>query len=251
MINGKSVLSIITARAGSKGIVGKNFKKINGLPLVCWSMLSSMKSKYVDATVVSSNCTHVKKAYDSITEKLRNGKLDQLVYNSSIYFLQRPDEFATDTCKNEEALIHACDYWKKVYEFDADIIVNLQPTSPIRSDGLIDLCLSKFDLDKADSLFTGTRHTPFYFKIVDGKVKAEWDINNRPMRQELKNESAWLWHDDGSVYIVSTPLLLSSRCRLGGKMSIFELTHSQSLQIDTQEDFDIVEFVMKQIGYNE
>ena len=82
MINNKKVLSIITARAGSKGLPCKNYKEINGFPLVCWSMLDSMKSEYIDITVISSNCPHVKDAYSLILKKIRNGVLDKSIYKN-------------------------------------------------------------------------------------------------------------------------------------------------------------------------
>jgi CMP-N-acetylneuraminic acid synthetase len=56
VINGKKILSVITARKGSKGIPGKNFRELMGIPLFMWSVYASISSKYVDKTVISSNC---------------------------------------------------------------------------------------------------------------------------------------------------------------------------------------------------
>jgi len=251
MINGKKVLSIITARANSQTLKGKNYKKLLGSPLFSWSVMSSIRSKYVDLVVISSNCEHVKEISLQLIDEIKNesGPCCDLVKCKNVEFLQRPEEYATATSKNEDSLIHAYHYAKDHLGIDVDIIANLQPTSPIRDTKdniLLDDCLEQMENEKADSLFTGSAHTPFYFRIVDGEVIAEWDYRNRPMRQELENsDSNWLWHDDGNVYVVSTPLLLSSQCRLGGKISLYKLTHAQSLQIDTELDFEIVEKTMK------
>ena len=251
MINGKKVLAIVTARANSQGLPGKNHKQLLGSPLFTWSIMSAIRSKYVDTVVISSNCEHVKEISLQLIDEIKNavGQCKDLIKCKNVEFLQRPEEYATSISKNEDSLIHAYHYAKDHLSIDADIIANLQPTSPIRDTKdniLLDECLEKMENEKADSLFTGTRHTPFYFKIIDGEVKAEWDIYNRPMRQELENSNwAWHWHDDGNVYVVSTPLLLSSKCRLGGKISLFETDEFQTIQIDISKDFQLIEAVCK------
>lgn len=253
MINGKRILSVITAKAGSKGVPGKNFRIINYRPLVQWSILSSIAFPQIDLTVISSNCPEVKKAVTSLYEEIEYywktdiGKL----YNFDEFpigkfeYIPRPEEFATDTSKNEDALIHALDYVRDHFGLDADVVVNLQPTSPIRNDKLIDRCLYHFFYGRFDSLFTASKHTPLFFNKIGEDIIADgWDIANRPMRQEIP-ESNWKWHDDGNVYITTKDLIMNDRCRLGGKIGMIELTQEQSLQIDTELDFDIVEFVMQ------
>ena len=64
MINNKRILSVIIARKGSKGIKGKNFRKLCGLPLFLWSVEASLDSKYIDKTIVSSNCPYCKEIID-------------------------------------------------------------------------------------------------------------------------------------------------------------------------------------------
>ena len=56
MIGNKKILCVVTARAGSKGLPGKNYKELMGKPLFVWSMLAGINSKYVDNTILSSNC---------------------------------------------------------------------------------------------------------------------------------------------------------------------------------------------------
>jgi len=238
MIAGKKILSIITARAGSKGIKNKNVRDFAGKPLVQWSIDASMDSKYVDLTAISSNC-------DLVKEVAANYILDNkcsffLNSEKPIIFIQRPDELATDISKNEEALIHALNVMFDDYMFNFDIIINLQPTSPIRNEKLIDQCIERFIGEQADSLFTGSFHTPFFFRIEDNEVIAEWDYKNRRMRQEIP-ENEMKIHDDGNIYISSAKLLKDTGCRMGGKISIFPTNKYQSLQIDTEEDFILIE----------
>jgi len=238
MIAGKKVLSVITARAGSKGIKNKNVRDLVGKPLIQWSIDASVDSKYIDLTAISSNCGFVKEiAANYITNTEASFYLNS---KKPIIFIQRPEEFATDTSKNEEALIHSIDVLLHEYMFQFDIVINLQPTSPIRNNKLIDQCLERFIMDIADSLFTANQHTPFFFRIEDDKVIAEWDFKQRKMRQEL-DDSEFKWHDNGNVYISSAKLLRDTNCRMGGKISMFPTDKYQSLQIDTEEDFQLIE----------
>jgi len=245
MISGKKVLVVIPARAGSKGLPNKNHKDLCGRPLFWWSLDAATKSKYVDLTAVSSNDYSV----NGLTYAYMHSNILK-----NVKMIWRPEEISTDISSSEEALIHAYQECKKQYherkkyskkDIDADIIIMLQPTSPIRTNNLLDRCIEKFIEDGADSLLTASRHTPFYWKIVDGKPEASYDYRNRPMRQNIKD---WVWHDDGNVYLTNKNILLKNKCRLGGKISLFETDEFQTIQVDTLKDFMLIEALCKIFG---
>jgi len=271
MISDKKVLAVVTARAGSVGLPGKNYKKMLGTPLFLWSVLSAARSKYVDTIIVSSNCKHVKRftiqfidaiegfederKYEGIYKDTKDAnRYNNLIKCEKVKFLQRPEEYATAISKNEEALIHAYNYAKENLGIDADIIANLQPTSPIRDikdNILLDECLEKMDKKKADSLFTVSEHTPFFVhKEENGYVMNERTLlKNRPMRQELK-EGELFFHDCGSVYLTHTNTLLSTNNRIGSNFTVFVLNQKRSLQVDTGLDFRIIEETLKEFVEN-
>lgn len=234
MINNKKIIAVVTARAGSVGVKGKNYKDFCGLPLVCWSVLAAQRSKYIDSIIVSTNCKEVEKAV------LRNS------LNNNTVILDRPDILATPTSKNESSLIHA--YWWSALQNDltVDIIINLQPTSPIRDAGLVDKCIESMVYGKYDSLLTVSRDTPLIWRRKDSKPIADYDILNRPMRQDIK-EDQWLLHDNGCLYAMNSDILLDRFCRTGINPYLFETTQYQSMQIDTEEDFIIMESVCKSV----
>jgi len=235
MINNKKILSVITARANSS-YVGKNYKELHGKPLFMWSVEQSLKSKYIDLTVVSSNCPFVR--------EIISDNIDLLILKDFIFVL-RPDELATVISKNEDALIHAYYYCKYKLNFCADLIVNLQPTSPIREKQLIDNCIEYKQQQKADSLCTVSAHTPFFIKKNQGKLEWTYDYKNRPMRQELSDDDMF-YHDDGCVYVMDASMLLETKCRLGNDICVFHNSPVASLQIDTPLDFNIIESIMNQ-----
>ena len=235
MLGEKRIVSVITARAGSKGIPGKNYRKLMNEPLFLWSVKASCLSKYVDVTAISSNCPECKKFYD---EAKRSGSIPQ-----DVVWIQRPEEYATALSKNEEALIHALE----VLDGSFDVIVNLQPTSPCRNNSLIDRCLEAMDAGGHDSMLTGTKDTPFLWRKRKGIWEYTIDFNgccNRKMRQEFEEEE-FLYHDNGNIFMTNVDWLLQTKCRIGTMPGVFETEGLQNMQIDEEFDFVAIEMIAK------
>lgn len=236
MINNKKILSVITARAGSKGVKGKNYRRLLGKPLFTWSVDASCNSEYIDKTVVSSNCFNVLDYFNQYYKNMDNVK-----------YLQRPNEISGDRSKNEDALIHAYYHYRDVEDFDADIIINLQPTSPCRTDNLLDKCIKSYENNKSDSLLTATKDTPFLWRKEKDKWVYKVDKNHccdRKMRQDF-SEDEFVYHDNGNVYITEIKVLLAIKCRIGQNLCVYETDKINSLQIDTEFDFDLIENIVK------
>ena len=227
MINNKKILAVILARKNSAGLPGKNYRPLLGLPCFLWSVKAAVQSKYIDLVAVSSYCPHVRDAWAK-------------TYNKAIY-LQRPEELNGPLVKNEDVLKYSVKECQERHGFCADLIITLQPTSPIRTNNLIDRCLEKMEEEQADSLLTVTEHYPFVWK--DKKNGAECPnmyYLNRPMRQQMKKEDLY-FIDNGNVYITKKNILMKENNRLGGKVSIYKINKYQSFQIDTLQDFEIIE----------
>ena len=239
MINGKRVLAVVLARAGSKGIPGKNYRYLLGEPLFWWSVEAGLQSKYIDTVVVSSNCKKCKEIYDE-----NKSLIEFSGEEFNIEWIDRPDEISGDLSKNEDALIHALD----CLESDKyDIVVNLQVTSPCRLDGLVDRCIEEYDEGGYDSLLTGTKDTPFLWKKENGKWKYPVDYNdccNRKMRQEFE-EFEFTYHDNGNLYITDAKILLDKKCRIGYNPCVFETKGIKGLQIDEEFDFELIETMVE------
>jgi len=237
MIGSKKVLSVITARANSKGLPGKNYKQLAGKPLFMWSVDHSINSVHTDLTVVSSNCPHVQRIVEE-DESLQN--------RSDFLFIKRPDELAGPDSKNEDALIHAMEAVKEKLDFKADWIANLQPTSPIRRDGLLDECLVTACYKGVCSSFTVSVHTPFFTAF---NVRGYWEklgnsqLFKRPMRQQLRKQD-FFYHDCGSVYVISASELCFHHNRIATAFVCIPVSDTEALQIDTEEDFKIIEAAM-------
>ena len=112
------IVGVIPARGGSKGILKKNIKQLNGKPLITYTIESALASGVINKLIVSTDD-------DEIAQVCKCYK-DVLVY-------KRPLELATDTASTEGALINACDQLISLEKIQADYVLTLEPTSPFRS----------------------------------------------------------------------------------------------------------------------
>src|SRR4051812_21302708 len=130
--------AVVTARAGSS-LAGKNYREINGHPLFIWSVIAGLNCHYVDKVIVSSNDPEVWKItteHISLRKQfLGENELDRLV------LCPRPDDISGPLSKNEDAMIHAIK--NEGLPIPAYTIL-LQPTSPVRNNGLLDKCCEAF-----------------------------------------------------------------------------------------------------------
>jgi CMP-N,N'-diacetyllegionaminic acid synthase len=120
MIGKYRVLAVIPARAGSKGLPGKNVANLGGRPLVEWTMEAASTSSYVDDVCVTTD----------------DPRVVELAHARGVRVIERPTELASDTAAASAVVLHALDHSPS-----ADVLVYLQPTSPFRTSAHIDAAL--------------------------------------------------------------------------------------------------------------
>lgn len=223
-------LAIIPARAGSKGIPNKNIRSLAGKPLLGWSIEQALACPKIDRVIVSTDCEKIASIAKS--------------YGADIPFI-RPAEFSTDTASTEVVLNHAIDYLKETENYFPSAVVLLQATCPIRVKGTIARAIEQFEKEEADSLLSACEIHPFLWK-KNQKTTSYYDYTKRPRRQELK-ESDKIYEENGSIYITKTTLLVTEKNRLGGRISIFEMSSLESYDIDTEDDFTVVDNLIRSI----
>lgn len=200
------ILGITPARGGSKGIHRKNIKKIYNKHLISWTIESAKKSKLLDRYVVSTEDSEIAKIC--------------MKYNVDV--IDRPKELSTDKISTLSVIQHVLTI------IDADVIVLLQCTSPIRDDDLIDECIKKFKETKSDSLATG-----FICKYLEyGKCNLR--------RQDING----FFYDDGNVYVIKSDIIKKGN-RFGNKIEKIVLNPEQNIDIDNDFDFWLAEQILK------
>ena len=214
--------SLIPARGGSKGIPLKNIAQLNGKPLISYVLQASLKSN-VNETWVSTDDADIKKV--SLEEDLE------------VRVLDRPPELAQDNSSTEDVMLHFAEHvW-------FDVIVLIQPTSPMITAEQIDEGLTIFECCEYDSLFSAVR-------TDDILIWEEMGFDVRPLNYDPRNRGRRQTRDDnhfietGGFYITSRDMLLESCCRMSGRIGVIEVPFWTSFQVDRWEDLKNIERLM-------
>lgn len=209
------VSALIPLRGGSKNIAGKNIKLLAGKPLCCWVIDACLRSSLFSAVVVSTDS-------EEIAEVVRT-------HFSEVGILKRPPELARDCTPTEAVMLHFADH--NPFEY----LCTVQATSPL---------LQPTDLQRGwdhvvrhdfDSLVSCVRFRRFIWS-PDGRP-LNYDPNKRPRRQD--NAGGFL--ENGAFYFTRRETLLETRCRLGGRIGIAEMSEDSATELDEPGDWLVVE----------
>jgi CMP-N,N'-diacetyllegionaminic acid synthase len=232
MINGKTVLAIIPARGGSKGLPGKNIRPICGKPLIAWSIEQSLSSTIIDRTIVSTDSAEIA----DVSKK----------YGADVPFV-RPDDLSTDQASTMKVVEHAIQYIKNNDELEYDYIVLIEPTSPLRESDELDKMLRQLEeysanFDSIISIGEVTEHPSIMKRKVGFQLEPFCsDLVMETRRQD--NTPAYFPYGVG--YIVKVNVLLSEKTFYTKRCMYYEIKRYQNYEIDDFYDFVCVEAVMK------
>jgi N-acylneuraminate cytidylyltransferase/CMP-N,N'-diacetyllegionaminic acid synthase len=224
------VLAIIPARAGSKGLPGKNIRNLIDKPLIAWSIEQALGSKYVDKVYVSTESeaiAHVAKKYGALVP------------------FYRPIELAQDSSKTSDVLMHFIDQLEKNGEY-YDYILLLEPTSPLRESSDIDEAFEKLLINKNAKSIVGvglveSQHPSFCITIDNnGFIQSNNDFNVL-RRQEIKP----LYFYEGSIYISEINTYKKNENFYHRETISHLFPKWKTFEIDDQIDFIIVEALLK------
>ncbi len=213
-----NIVALVPLRGGSKSIPYKNIKSIADKPLCAWVLEAASFSKLIDDVYVSTD----------------SKKIMDVVFRLSlpVKILKRDPSLATDSSSTESVML---DFMNRV---DFDILVTIQATSPLTRPEDLDLAIKQFLDNNLDSLLTGARMKRFFW--TDNSKPINYDPLNRPRRQEFKG---WIV-ENGAFYLTKRNILKKFKCRLGGKIGIYEMPPEASCEIDEPMDWNIVENIL-------
>lgn len=235
----KTVLAIIPARGGSKGIPGKNIKLLAGKPLIVWTIEVAKQSKLVDRVIVSTDD-------ENIASVARE-------YGAEVPFL-RPQEISGDLATDVEFIEHALDFLEKKEGYIPDIVLRLPPTSPLRKIEHIDMGISTLvDTDGADAsrpIVEAPKH-PYKFWLIDetdsrflkpflGKEITGFDEPHNLPRQLFSK----VYIHTGAMDVVWVKTIREQKSTSGKKLAHFLMEAESSINIDHPLDFVVAEVLM-------
>ena len=226
------VLGVIPARGGSKGVPGKNVKKLGKWPLIAYSIRAGKESKLLEDLIVSTDDEEIK----AIAEK----------YGAKVPFI-RPANLATDLAKAIPVIQHALLEMEKNNGKNYDAVMMLQPTTPLRRVEDIDDAIRQLmekDCDSVISVVDVEGSHPARMKYMEGDRLIDPPFaeayENQP-RQELPP----MVIRNGAIYLTKRETLLSGSFK-GEKSCALVMPKYRSVNIDTEWDFQFAEWLIGQ-----
>ena len=216
------IVTVIPARGGSKGIVKKNIIKIKGKPLLYYSVNASLNSK-VNETYVCTDDNEIRDEALSLGSKV----------------LMRPAYLADDVIMPDPTLV----FFASKIKFD--ILVFIQPTSPLIKKEYINQGVDMIKTGNYDSVFTVTEEH-WLPRWNDRIEPIEWEIDNRPRRQDMPIN----FIENGMMYITKRQTLLKTKLRYGGNMGFIKIPLKQSFQLDSNEDLTSDTLIVFKFSFN-
>lgn len=222
-------ISIILARGGSKGLPKKNILKINNKPLISYTIEASTKSKYINKTIVSSDCQEI----------LNISK------EAGVEIHKRSDELSGDKVSSELVLKNVLNSLLNVSKYD--YLVLLQPTSPLRTEIHIDAAFKDIINSQATSLVSCKEVDNKFLKsfILDEKNYLKGVSNDEfpfMRRQDLPS----LFMPNGAIYITKLAEFMNSHRLFSDKTIMFKMDQDSSVDVDRIEDLVLAEKLIKQ-----
>ena len=225
MIRGASVLALIPARGGSKGIPGKNIIPVGGKPLLAWTVAAARASVFIDRTILSSDD-------EAIMQVARETGCEVPFRRAAV--------LATDTATSMAVTIDALDRVP-----GHDIVVLLQPTSPLRTAADIDALLERLQSTGAPacvSVREAQDHPYWTYRLAENGELASFVPREAEASRRQDLPPAWCLN--GAIYAARVEWLRKNLSFIGPGTIGFEMPVERSLDIDTPQDLERAKAIM-------
>lgn len=216
-------IALLPARCGSKGIPHKNIHLINEKPMISYS-IKALKNSIVDEIYVSTDCSEVKSV--------------AIDYGAKV--IDRPPEISTDQSPTIDCVKHAISYLNLSQN---DIMVLVQPTSPMITSSDITNGIDTFNLGSHDTIISVTENHDILWEQKDNcLIPIGHDPYNRKRRQDMNKT----YYENGAYYIFKVINITQHNCLYGyGNVGWVEIPKSRSFQVDDYEDLKIIERLLQ------
>ncbi|NOZ51659.1 MAG: acylneuraminate cytidylyltransferase family protein [Gammaproteobacteria bacterium] len=227
MIQTHSVLALIPARGGSKGLPHKNIKSIAGKPMIAWTIEAATQSQYIDRIIISSDDT----------ETIKIAKQ----FGCEAPFV-RPPHLAQDNSPTIDAVVHALDNLPHY-----DMVVLLQPTSPLRNTEDIDNAINTLITANANSCVSVTEpdKSPYWMFTIN-KKGAIRPLLNQELSNKPRQQLPLIQVLNGAIYIIKTQSLKTNPALITHDTVPYMMSKERSIDVDDNLDMKLAEFLLQQ-----
>lgn len=230
MIGQYRVTALIPARGGSKRLPRKNVKLLGDKPLIAWSIEAAKASKYIDRVIVSTDDEEIKQVSEQ--------------YGAQVPFL-RPEHLSNDYASSFDVIKHAICFLQ--LDQPNELIVLLQPTSPLRLVSELDTALEFFIAKNAKGIvsISETEHSPMWSNTLPENGCMS-DFIRPEVQGKRSQDLPRFFRLNGSIYIYETlSLLEQAKMFFDENVYGFETSLETAVDIDTALDFLVAETIIK------
>ncbi|MGH8120116.1 MAG: cytidylyltransferase domain-containing protein [Gammaproteobacteria bacterium] len=226
------LLAIIPARAGSKGVPGKNKALINGLPLIEYTVAAAKSARSVTGIVITTDDPDILAYYRD-----REG----------VFTVERPPALAQDDSKTSAAVMHALASWEKSGRRTPPALFLAQPTTPLRTADDIDAAYELFEQNGHEPVLSacrveGIRHPRVMYTFENGRGALYIDDNRERLRRQ---DQELLYQRNGAIYLVSNEFFRHNLSFRNRTPFIYEMPWARSINIDGPGDLLIAKALIE------
>lgn len=228
------ILATIPARGGSKGVPRKNIKKLGGKPLIAYTIETALKTKCIDRTIVSTDDPEIAEIAKS--------------YGAEVPFL-RPSYLAEDNVPALPVIQHLVKELEKE-NYEPDIVIVLQPTSPFRKSEYIQRAVDKLIETNADCIITLSeveQHPYRMRKLVGDKPIPLFEIDEKVLYAQ-RQDFPEIYMMNGAICACKKEVMMKQTVFYGQDIRAIVIDRLSALDIDTPLDFQIAESLIKKLG---
>ncbi len=224
----------ILARGGSKGVPNKNIRLLAGLPLIAHTIRQAQGSRLFDLIAVSSDSRQI---------------LDVAKEHGVTCLIERPAVMANDTAPKLPAIQHCALQTETRLGSQADIICDLDPTSPFRKVEDIIECLKLIERPDVSNVITGapSRKSP-YFNLVETDARGYASLSKTLANPIARRQDSPKCFDmNASIYVWRRAALLDAASVFQAQTMLYAMPPERSIEIDSEFDFEIAQLFSEKL----
>lgn len=226
------ILGTICCRGGSKGVLGKNVKPLHGKPLIAYTIETALNTSLINDVIISTDSQQIADVAKQ--------------FGANVPFM-RPNDLATDTASKWPVFIHALETYEKRYGVTVDYLVDMDVTVPLKLpidiNGAIQKALEDITVDVVITGYEPERNP--YFNMMEIQQDGFAEIVKKANKPIVRRQDApEVYSLTPAAYVVKKSALYEFEHWSKAKCKIYPMPRERAVDIDTEIDFKIVEFLM-------